>query len=128
MKQKIIRALELTENFLNSFQTIYNYTISIALIIWWVIVNYANLGIGLGLISIGIWWLAITEWAKVNQTLKRIEQNTKELKELTTKIKCNKSKRINKSKQPKENLKQTTSKSSSKKNREGTNKIVNSQT
>lgn len=105
MKQKIIRALELTENFLNSFQTIYNYTISIALIIWWVIVNYANLGIGLGLISIGIWWLAITEWAKVNQTLKRIEQNTKELKELTTKIKCNKSKRINQNKKTQNNIK-----------------------
>lgn len=108
MKQKIIRALELTEKFLSSFQTLYNYTISIALIVWWVIVNYANLGIGLGLISIGIWWLAITEWAKVNQSLKRIESNITEFKELFNQIPRNKSKRINQSKQTTKNIKNKT--------------------
>ena len=105
MKQKIIKALESTEKFLSSFQTIYSYICSITLIISWVIVNYANLGIGLGLISIGLWRLAITEGAKVNQALKRIEQNTKELKELATQIKCNKSKRINQNKNTQNNIK-----------------------
>lgn len=126
MKKRIIAFLEYMINILSSIQTIYNYTFSLTLIISWVIVNYANLGIGLGFISIGLWWLALTEWTKQAKTLKKIESNIAELKELFIQIPNNKSNRINKSKQSKENIKQTTTKSSSKKTRKGNNKVINS--
>lgn len=126
MKKKIIAFLDYAINLLGSIQTIYNYTFSIALIISWVIVNYVNLGIGLGLISIGLWWLAIAEGTKQAKTLKRIENNIAELKKLFIQIPNNKGNRINKSKQSKEDIKQTTSKSSSEKSRKGTNKVINS--